>query len=470
MSEARLRVSVIGLGKLGACMAAALAERGHTVFGVDVREEVVDLIARGEAPVTEPGLQEMITRNRERITATQDIDAAVEATDLTFVVVPTPSEPNGAFSLEYAAAAFRALGQALRSKTRYHLVVLTSTVLPGSTRYRLIAELEASSGRRCGPDFGVCYSPEFIALGSVIKDFLNPDFTLIGEFDERSGTILEQAYHEILLNNAPARRMSIENAELTKIALNTYVTTKITFANMLADLCERIPGGDIDAVSDALGLDRRIGRRYLTGAVSYGGPCFPRDNLALSYLARQLGTSADLAEATHAMNQLFTQRLIERLLVLSDGKAIGIAGLAYKPDTTVVEQSAGLAVAAALANVGRTVFAFEPAGPVNGLQVPERIVHSLSLGDLVAAVDVLAITTPDPAFRVLPLERRSRPGKLIVLDCWRMCEAQLKGREGVEYHAVGRNGDPVNNALSFEALWQSPASVTAQNGLVVDAF
>ena len=173
MSEARLRVSVIGLGKLGACMAAALAERGHTVFGVDVRQEVVDLLALGKAPVIEPGLQDMITRNRDRITATQDIDAAVEATDLTFVVVPTPSEPNGAFSLEHAAAAFRALGQALRSRTRYHLVVLTSTVLPGSTRYRLIAELEASSGRRCGPDFGVCYSPEFIALGSVIKDFLH---------------------------------------------------------------------------------------------------------------------------------------------------------------------------------------------------------------------------------------------------------------------------------------------------------
>ena len=465
-----MRASVIGLGKLGACMAAALAERGHTVFGVDVREDVVDLLARGEAPVSEPGLQDMITRNRDRITATRDIDAAVQATDLTFVVVPTPSEPSGAFSLEYAAAAFRALGQALRSKTRYHLVVLTSTVLPGSTRYRLIAELEASSGRLCGPDFGVCYSPEFIALGSVIKDFLHPDFTLIGEFDERSGTILEQAYREILLNNAPARRMSIENAELTKIALNTYVTTKITFANMLADLCERIPGGDIDVVSDALGMDRRIGRRYLTGAVSYGGPCFPRDNLALSYLARQLGTSADLAEATHAMNQLFTQRLVERLRVLSDGKAVGIAGLAYKPDTTVVEQSAGLAAAAALAKVGRTVFAFEPAGAVSGLQVPDGIEQCAALTDLLASVDVLAVTTPDPAFRLLPLESRSRPGKLVVLDCWRICEAQLKGREDVEYHAVGRNGDPVNNALSLEAMWQSPTPVTAQNGLVIDAF
>ena len=471
MSESgRLRVSVIGLGKLGACMAAAVAGRGHDVYGVDVREDVVDLLARGQAPVIEPGLQEMIARNRERINATLDFNAAIEATDLTFVVVPTPSDPSGAFSLEYAAAAFRALGHALRSKTRYHLAVLTSTVLPGSTRYRLIAELEAASGRRCGPDFGVCYSPEFIALGSVIKDFLHPDFTLIGEFDERSGTILEQAYREILLNNAPARRMSIENAELTKIALNTYVTTKITFANMLADLCERIPGGDIDVVSDALGLDRRIGRRYLTGAVSYGGPCFPRDNLALSYLARQLGTSADLADATHAMNQLFTQRLIERLLVLSNGKTVGVAGLAYKPDTTVVEQSAGFAVAAALADAGRTVLAFEPAGAVSGSQLPAGVAQCASLSDLLAAVDVLAITTPDPGFRMLPLEARMRRGNLVVLDCWRMCEAQLKGREGVEYHAVGRNGDPVNNPLSLGAMGQPHASVSAQNELVVNAF
>src|ERR1051326_8722744 len=229
-----MRYSIVGLGKLGARMAAAIASRGHEVIGVDVLHQSVEKLKAGIAPIQETGLQDLITANREHLRATTSHEDAIHNSDITFVIVPTPSDERGAFTLQYAQWAFKEIGKALATKDGYHLVVLTSTVLPGSTRYGLLPVLEEESGKRCGKDFGLCYSPEFIALGSVIRDFLNPDFTLIGEYDERSGSVLEQAYASIMANHPPCKRMSLENAELTKISVNTFVTMKISFANMLA--------------------------------------------------------------------------------------------------------------------------------------------------------------------------------------------------------------------------------------------
>ena len=212
------KYSVIGLGKLGASMVAGIASRGFEVIGVDVVPRAVELVQTGQAPVQETNLTEVLTAHRARIQATLDCREAVLKSDVTFVVVPTPSDAHGAFSLKHAAAALREIGRALAEKPDYHLVVLTCTVLPGSTRYGLLPILEQESGKTCGPDFGLCYSPEFIALGSVIHDFLNPDFLLIGEFDSRSGERLQQAYAEIVENQAPCQRMSIENAELAELS------------------------------------------------------------------------------------------------------------------------------------------------------------------------------------------------------------------------------------------------------------
>src|SRR5712691_1744031 len=283
-------VSVVGLGKLGACMAAAMASRGVRTVGVDVNPASVEKVRQKIAPVFEPGLAEMMASCDGLLDATVDIGTAIRRTSMTFVVVPTPSDAEGAFSLEYVCAAMEPIGRALKEKSDWHTVVVTSTVLPGSTEYVLKPLLEKASGKRCGTDFGLCYSPEFIALGSVLRDFLNPDLLLIGECDARSGEGVAAFYKEGLKIDVPVVRMSPVNAELAKIALNTYVTTKITFANMLAELCEQLPGGDVDAVTQALGLDRRIGPNYLKGALGYGGPCFPRDNVAFSFLADALGT------------------------------------------------------------------------------------------------------------------------------------------------------------------------------------
>src|SRR5215813_4065038 len=192
--------SIVGLGKLGASMAAGIASRGHQVVGVDVSRSAVERVNAGHAPVQETGLDELINANRERIRATDQHEDAILNSELTFVIVPTPSDERGAFSLQYASFAFREIGKALAKKQGYHTVVLTSTVLPGATRYGLMPVLERYSGKECGKDFGLCYSPEFVALGSVIRDFLNPDFLLIGEFDGRSGEHLETCYREIVAN------------------------------------------------------------------------------------------------------------------------------------------------------------------------------------------------------------------------------------------------------------------------------
>ena len=262
----------------------------------------------GLAPVEEPGLQELISTSADRLSATTDLAAAADG-DLTVLLVPTPSDERGAFSNAFLLEAIERVGNGLSGRDAYHVVVVASTVMPGSCERELLPALERASGRRVGDSLGLCYSPEFIALGNVIRDMLEPDMVLIGESDARAGDVLERLYAGVCENDPPFRRMTLVNAELTKIAVNTYVTMKISFANTLADMCERLAGSDADGVTDALGLDTRIGGKYLRGAIAYGGPCFPRDNKAFAVLARELGTDAPLAEATDSVNEAQTDDL-----------------------------------------------------------------------------------------------------------------------------------------------------------------
>lgn len=461
-----MRFSIVGLGKLGASMAAGIASRGFPVIGVDVIHQAVEKLNVGLAPVQETNLQEMISANRSRLRATMSHAEAVEASDITFVIVPTPSDERGAFSLQYAQWAFRELGKALAQKDGYHLVVLTSTVLPGSTRFGLLPVLEQESGKRCGRDFGLCYSPEFIALGSVIRDFLNPDFTLVGEFDERSGSTLEAAYAGIMENQPLCKRMSLENAELAKISVNTFVTMKITFANMLADLCERIPGGDVDVVSDAIGADRRIGRKYLTGALGYGGPCFPRDNVALSYLARALGTRAELAETTDALNRTLADTVLQRVQAhVQKGSTVGVLGLAYKPASHVVDESQGVYLAQAVSRAGARVVAYDPLAGEATRKILHDIVVMDSLEDCLQQADVFLVTTPDPAFTGLSVgDFLGEKQQVTVVDFWRTLEGALAGQPGIQYIPIGQSRDDRANAATLSALWNgAPESEVADD-------
>lgn len=425
----RRKYSIIGLGKLGASMAAAIASRGHFVIGVDVNPAAVRDINEGRPPVMETGLADLIKANAERLSATTDASKAIRGSDVTFVVVPTPSEPDGHFSLKYVVGAAGELARALAEKDDYHLVVVTSTVLPGSMRYAVLPLLERISGKRCGEDFGLCYSPEFIALGSVVRDFLNPDFLLIGQSDSRAGTTLADSYKEIVLNDAPVRIMSFENAELAKIALNSYVTMKITFANMLAQICERLPAGSVDAVTGAIGLDRRIGSAFLRGGLGYGGPCFPRDNRALTAVARDLSVAAPLPSSTDDANNTVIPRIVERLLAkCARGDAIAVLGLSYKPLSNVTEESQGLKIAIALDSLGYKVRGFDPL-------VGDLPFSAPSADSALDGAAALVVAAPDRSFAACDLSRM-RPGAF-VLDCWRILDAAAISELGYKYEAVG---------------------------------
>lgn len=449
-------VSVIGLGKLGASMAGAFASRGFNVVGVDVNQRSIDLVNEGHAPVQETDLEEYISQNKERIRATLSHEDAVLNSDISFVIVPTPSDEKGSFSLQYAEWAFKEIGKALAKKSTYHNVVLTSTVLPGATRQGLIPILERESGKKAGVDFGVCYSPEFIALGSIIRDFLNPDFTLIGEFDERSGAMLEDIYSRAMVNHQKSARMSLENAELTKISVNTFVTTKITFANMLAEICEKLPGGDVDVVSNALGLDARIGRKYLTGAIGYGGPCFPRDNVALTYIAKQLGVEAKIASTTDGMNRSIAAKVADRLIpMVKPGSTVAVLGLSYKPFSHVTEESQGVYVARQLSKHGVRVVAYDPMSSEMSLDDLRRDFVVLdSIKECLAQAEAVLITTPDPAFKDLTAaDFKNEWAEVLVFDFWRTLRESLSNAPGIKYVGIGTSEDDAANTARLKDLW-----------------
>jgi UDPglucose 6-dehydrogenase len=426
-------------------MVAAYASRGCHVVGVDLDEGRVAMVNAGTAPVFEPGLGELLADNRGRISATTSIDEAVRETDLTFIIVPTPSEPHGGFSLRHVLPACRAIGRALREKPAFHLVVLTATVMPGSTGGEVRACLEAESGKVAGGGFGLCYSPEFIALGSVIHDLLNPDFVLIGEVDRRSGDLLESVYRHVCTKQPAIARMNFVNAELTKLCLNTFVTTKITFANMVAGICERLEGADVDTVTSALGLDSRVGRKYLKGALGYGGPCFPRDNLALMALARSIGAGAGVAEATDRVNRSVADRVVAMVRErLPEGGSVGILGLAYKPDTDVVERSQAIDLVRALAAGGYRVAVHDPAAMANARAVlGEGVAFTQSAEECIAAADCVVLATPWKPYTAIAPAVLARSGRRrVLIDCWRAFDPTAFGAV-VDYVALGIGAVPI---------------------------
>ena len=432
-------VSVIGIGKLGAPMVACLAARGLTVRAVDLNPQKVDAVNRGVPPVNEPGLAELMKEAASRLTATRSISEAVEDTEVTFIVVSTPSEASGGFSLQYVLPTCEAIGRVLATKKAFHLVVLTSTVMPGSTGGAVLDALERSSGKHCGKDFGLCYNPEFIALGTVIRDFYYPDFLLIGESDARSGELLSAMYKQVCRNSPPIARMNFVNAEITKLAVNTYITTKISYANMLARLCEKLPEADVNVVTEALGLDTRIGPKYLKGAVSYGGPCFPRDNRAMAALAARVGAPSGLAGATDRFNREQIKSLAETVKSHHSGTlSIGILGLTYKPNTDVVEESFGLLLAQELSAANFSVVVFDPsADAARVLGNDKNIRAANSAVECIAKSGVVVLATPWQEFREVPKEHWAHNGQSrVVIDCWRALD-HLNGLAGVRYVRLG---------------------------------
>jgi len=285
-----------------------------------------------------------------------------------------------------------------------HLFVCNSTTTPGAMDTVLIPMLERELGGVCGRDFGVCYNPEFIALGNVINGLLEPDLVLIGESDPESGAALAELYKKYNRNAPRIARMSIASAELTKISVNSYITMKISFTNQLRLIAERFPKADIHAILEAIGSDSRIGQKYLRAGLSYGGPCFPRDNRLLVYAARQTGLEAPLAEASDRVNERTNQHLFETVQgMVAKGDTLAVLGLSYKPDTYITEESAGLYLAQQLKRHGYRVLVHDyGANPSNApsLHEFEYLADPATLQQQ-KDVKLVVICCPWPQYRTL---------------------------------------------------------------------
>ncbi|HLH74324.1 MAG TPA: nucleotide sugar dehydrogenase [Chloroflexota bacterium] len=436
-------VSVVGLGKLGQTLAACFAYRGFQTLGVDVAERVVDSINRGEATVIEPSLQDLIDASHDRLCATSRHAEAIEQTDVTFILVPSPSDSSGNFSNRYVESSLASLGQALRqSQKSYHLFVICSTLMPGSIDSTLIPLLEKISGRELNEGFGLCYCPEFVALGSAIKGFLCPDLVVIGQSDDRAGEQATTIYRQLCENQPPMPRMPIIDAEIAKVSLNCYITLKISFANMLANLCEKIPDADVDLITEALGHDRRISPYYFRGGLRAGGTCFPRDIQAFIAFASKYGEGADLIRAVEKVNDYQDNHLID--LVLGHIEATGvrrvaILGLSFKPDTPVVVESPAMHLVRVLLGLGIDIVAYDPMAMENArAEFGNLITYASSARSCMAAAPICVVATPWQEFKELDGSSIQHT-PMTIIDCWRALESSRFAKKA-NYVAIGRYG------------------------------
>jgi UDPglucose 6-dehydrogenase len=360
-------------------------------------------------------------------------------------VVATPTLPDGTYSNAQLEASLRPIGAALRSKPRFHTVVVSCTVMPGTLSTLVQPRLEELSGKRMGEGWGLAYNPEFIAMGDVIRNFRSPDFILVGESEPRVGDRLAGIYARVCSTDPPLARMNLVSAELAKIALNCYVTTKITFANMLAEVCERVPGADLDAITDSLGLDSRIGPKALRGGLGFGGPCFPRDNRAFATFAEARGASAQLARVVHATNERLCDRVAERIAGLVEpGATVAVLGLAYKPKTPLIDESQGMAIARRLVSNGCAVRVYDPlAMPTAEGLLGRTVTYADSVVRCLSGAKAAVVTTEAEEFASLTAEafRRHLAPDAVVFDCWRLFQGQ--DFDGLRWVApgVGLNGE-----------------------------
>lgn len=331
---------MIGLGKIGSCYLVYLAEKGHNVIGLDINQDVVQKMQNLVAPYPETSLQDCLTKHRDKIKITSNYMEAIPESDVAVIRVATPSRERGDFDSEYLEQATTEVGRCIPDNKRYYLVIVTSTVMPGTMKEVIAPLLERTSNRVLGKNLGLCYIPDWVALGSVIHNLLYPDVVLIGESDNIAGEYAESIFRP--LNNAPIHRMSFYNAETAKLVNNNYISMKISFANMIAEYCENIPGGDAKTILDAIGDDSRIGKKFLKPGLGAGGYCFPRDQKAFIQTAIVHGIKPLLAHATDKINDNIAVRLalkLSRFMQQEKTNKIAILGTTYKPDTIYTEES-----------------------------------------------------------------------------------------------------------------------------------
>lgn len=426
-----MKISVVGAGKLGLPMAALYASRGLKVTVVDVNAEMVDALNRGEIPIKETDLPEVLFKGADNLTFTTEY-RNIGKSEIIFIIVPTPSNEKGEFVDDYVVSAVTAIAEEIKDTEANPLVVVTSTVMPGTCDGVVIPTLKSITGR----DIGVCYNPEFIALGSVIKDMESPDALLIGMSDADAGDRLGAFYQRFHSGNPPPMCfMNFISAELAKIALNAFITTKISMANTFALICNNIKGCNVDDITNFLGLDSRIGRKYLKGGLGFGGCCFPRDSLAFSIVALNAGIEAPLQSATDFVNDDVNALIIEDILKIIGhlgGKNLSILGLTYKPETPVVEESRSLDLAVALSKFLQ-VRVHDPMGMENAKKLFPDLIYCDTIESCLQDSSLCVLATHWKEYLDMKPVDFGGMKKKVVYDCWRL----WRKIKGIEYHAFG---------------------------------
>lgn len=333
-----MQISIFGLGYVGAVSAACLAKDGHTIIGVDLSQTKVDLINEGKTPIIEKDIGELISaaRTNKWLSATTEAAQAINETELSLVCVGTPSQPNGSLDLTHVSSVCEEIGRALKSKQEFHVVVLRSTMLPGSMRDTVIPILEKSSGKRAGLDFGVCNNPEFLREGSAVHDFYHPPKTVIGETDTRSGDRLAELYAKM---DAPLIRTTVETAEMVKYTDNVWHALKVGFANEIGNVCKAL-GIDGHEVMGIFCQDTKLNLSpyYMKPGFAFGGSCLPKDVRALTYKARTLDLDIPILNAIIPSNERQVEHGIQ-MVMQKGNKKVGVLGFSFKAGTDDLRES-----------------------------------------------------------------------------------------------------------------------------------
>lgn len=385
-----LNITVIGTGYVGLVTGSCLAELGHSIQFVGRDQKKLGMINSGKSPIFEHGLDQLLERNQKRISTTTDISRAVQNADLTFICVGTPSKGDGSIDYQQIDDVSLMIGQALHSSSKYTVVAVKSTVLPGTTENIVVPILERESEKRAYVDFGIAQNPEFLKEGTAIDDFFHADRIVIGVHDNRSRETLEELYQPL---HVPLLITTLGTSEMIKYASNAFLATKISFANEIGNLCKKM---NIDSykVFEGVGMDSRINPHFFRTGLGFGGSCFPKDVRALIAHARSLGVEPYILDAVMKANDDQPERMIELLkgYMTIPGKTIGILGLAYKPDTDDVRESRAIPIIQLLMDKGATIIAFDPAAMGNFKQIFPRISYADNAEEVLRA-DAVLITT-----------------------------------------------------------------------------
>jgi len=404
-------ISIVGTGYVGLCTAVGFATKGYKVIASTHDPEKAASINKGIPPIYEPGLEGSLQKviKDGYLRCVLDRGEAILSTNITFIAVGTPSKLGGGIDLRYIKGSAHEIGEALKKKETYHLVVVKSTVVPGTTESTVKPVIENHSGKRCGTDFGLCMNPEFLREGSALHDTIHPDRIIIGEHDKKSGGVLEALYQDFYSEEMPPLiRTNVPTAELIKYANNAFLATKISFINQIANICQRIPGADVTVVANGIGLDKRIGPLFLNAGLGYGGSCLPKDVKALIAFSKGLGYDPMLLNAVEEVNKAQPHKateLCKRLLGNLQGKRIAILGLAFKPNTDDMREAVSIKVINQLLKEGANIVAYDPAATPNAKKIfGNRIEHASSAIQCMKGADCCILITEWKEFKKLKPE------------------------------------------------------------------